>query len=96
VLNGNADKAKVIRDNILCFYFAGEFDVSPLVGMPLSVMPEVMSQIEGDGKLSAINRLLQSVPDLCNVSNRSPKYFGNKRQMMDSVHRSSTNESISL
>jgi hypothetical protein len=32
------DKAKVIRKKMLRFYFAGEFDVSPFVNMPLSVL----------------------------------------------------------
>jgi hypothetical protein len=63
------DKAKVIRDKILRFYFVGEFDVSPFVGMPLSVFPRIMSQIKGD-KQSAIYGLLQCIPQLCNVSVR--------------------------
>jgi hypothetical protein len=40
------DKAEVIRTKILRFYFIGEFDVSPFVNMPLSVLPQIMSQIE--------------------------------------------------
>lgn len=86
VLNRNEDKARVLRDKILRFYFVGEFDVSPFINVSLSVMPEVMTQIEGDGKQSAMYRLLQRLPDLCNVSNRvSPKYRENKRRKMDSV-----------
>jgi hypothetical protein len=50
----NEDKAKVIRKKIMRHYFVREFDVSPSVKMPLSVLPEVMSQIEGDDKQSAI------------------------------------------
>jgi hypothetical protein len=52
----NTDKAKVIRDKILRLYFVGEFHVSPLVNMPLSVLPEVMGQIEGHDNQSAIYR----------------------------------------
>ena len=58
-LNRNEDKAEVIRNKILRFYFVGEYDVSPLAKMSLSVLPEVISQIGGDNKHSAIYRLLR-------------------------------------
>jgi hypothetical protein len=32
------------------FYFVGEFDLFPFVNTPLSVLAEVMGQIEGSGK----------------------------------------------
>ena len=71
----------MIRDKILQFYFVGDFDVSPFVDMPLSVLPEVMGQIEASEKQSAIYRLLHSTPELCNVSGRkSAEGPGNKRQ----------------
>jgi hypothetical protein len=70
LLNENADKTKVIRNKILGFYFVGEFDLSPFSGMAVSVLPEVMIQIAEEHKHSAIYRLLQQIPDLCNVSNR--------------------------
>jgi hypothetical protein len=38
--------------------------------MVVSVLPEVLSQFGRNDKLSAIYRLLQSIPDLCNVSDR--------------------------
>ena len=44
--------------------------MGPLARMPLSVVSEVMHQIKGDGKQSAIFRLLQSIAELCNVSSR--------------------------
>jgi hypothetical protein len=49
-LNENENKAKVTRAKILWFYFVGKLDVSPFVKMPLSVMAEVISQIERSGK----------------------------------------------
>jgi hypothetical protein len=81
-LNKNTDKAKITRDKILRFYFVGEFDVAPFSNMPVSVLPEVMSQkIEGSDKNSAVYRMLQCIPELCNVSERvSSHQSGNKRQ----------------
>jgi hypothetical protein len=60
----------VTRNKILQFYFVGEFDLSPFSNMAVSVLPEVLSQIEGTDKLSALYRLLQGIPDLCNVHDR--------------------------
>jgi hypothetical protein len=89
-LNENENKAKVVHDKIAKFYFVREFDVSPFVNMHLSVLPEVMSQIEGNGKQSAVYRLLQCIPELCNISNRvSSEQPGNKRRKMGSVCNSS-------
>jgi hypothetical protein len=88
-LNKNIDKAKVIRNKTLRFYFTGKFDVSPFVKMPLSVLPEVMGQIEGNGKQSAIFRLLQCMPEMCNASERkSLEQPGNKRQKITLVQNS--------
>jgi hypothetical protein len=56
VLNRNEDKAKVIRYKIMQFYFVGEFDLFPFVNTPLSVLAEVMGQIEGNGKQTALYR----------------------------------------
>jgi hypothetical protein len=78
-LNRNEDKDEVKHQKIFAFYFVGKFDVSPFLTMPVSVLPEVMSQIEGN-KLSAIHRFLCCIPDLCNVSDRVSKPTGNKRQ----------------
>jgi hypothetical protein len=74
------DKDKVKHEKIFAFYFVGTFDVSPFMTMPVSVLPEVMSQIEGRNKLSAIHRFLCCIPDLCNVSDRVSKPTGSKRQ----------------
>jgi hypothetical protein len=52
------------------FYFVRKFDVSPFVGMPLSVMPQILSQIKGDNKQSTIFRFLQCIPKLCCFSER--------------------------
>lgn len=85
-LNTNEDKGKAIRDKILCLYFVGEFDVSQFASMPVSVVPEVMSQIEGDGKQSAMYRLLKCLPELRNVGERkSIEQTGHKRQKIGSV-----------
>lgn len=81
VLNENGNKMKVIRDKILRFYFVGDFDVSQFSNLALSVLPDVVSQIEGKEKLSAMYRFLQHIPELCNVSGRvSSEEQGNKRQ----------------
>jgi hypothetical protein len=71
VINENEDKAKVIRDKILLFYFDGDFDPSPFSSMALSVLPEVMSQIRGKNEQSALYRLLRCISELSNVSSRA-------------------------
>jgi hypothetical protein len=38
---------------LLAYYFVGDFDVTLLASMPVSVMPEVISQITSDTKQSA-------------------------------------------
>jgi hypothetical protein len=86
LLNRNPDKNKVIRDKILGFYCVGEFSVSPFSGMAVSVLPKVLSQFGGNCNLSAIYRLLQCIPDLCNVSDReSCEQHDSKRLKMSSV-----------
>jgi hypothetical protein len=47
-LNLIKNKAEVIRQNMLQFYFVGEFDLSPFINMPLFVLPQIMSQRFGD------------------------------------------------
>lgn len=70
----------MIRNKILRFYFVGEFDVSPFMKMPLSALPKVISQIEGNAKQSAMYRLLKNIPELCNDSGRElSDQPGNKR-----------------
>lgn len=85
-LNKNDDKEEVILNKILQFYFVGKFNVSPFESMPVSVLPEVMRvmwQIKGKEKQSALYRLLQCMPQLCNVSERnSTQQPSNKRQKM--------------
>lgn len=70
-LNRNEDKVQVVRNKILQYYFIGDFDVSPLINLPMSVLPEVICQIRSDTKQSAIFRLLKCIPELCNVAGRS-------------------------
>jgi hypothetical protein len=90
VLNENENKTKVIHNKILQFYFVGEFDISALVNMSVSVLPTIMSQIQGNGKHSATYRLLQCIPELCNVSGRASSYepANNKWRRMSLVHNS--------
>jgi len=68
-LNENPDKDKVKREKIARYYFVGDFDVSPLARLPMSVVPSILGMIKCDKLLdrqSAIFRLLKSIPDLCN------------------------------
>eukprot|EP00956_Cyclotella_meneghiniana_P023705 scaffold46676_cov22-Cyclotella_meneghiniana.AAC.2 len=71
-LNENTDTDKVIREKIARYYFAGDFDVSPLANLPVSVVPSVLGMIRGNklDRQFAIFRLLISIPDLCNVASR--------------------------
>ena len=87
-LNKNSDKEAVIRQKIRQYYFNEEFDVSPFINMPLSVLPEVIGIIGGDysTRQSAIFRLLKNIPELCNVSSRCSTH--NKRQKIDIKVRS--------
>jgi hypothetical protein len=81
-LNKNENKTQVVRHKILQFYFVGKYDVYPFISMPLSVLPEVISQIRGKKKkkMSAIYRLIKCIPELCNISAReSTHQSGNKR-----------------
>jgi hypothetical protein len=79
LLNQNEGKAKVLRNKILWFYFVGAFDVSPFSGMAVSI-PEIICQIKGKAKRSAVFKLLKCIPELCNVSDRiSSEQPGNKR-----------------
>jgi hypothetical protein len=68
--NQKEDKDKVIRDKIRHFYFVGDFDVAPFSSMAVSVLPEIINQIQGAKKLSAIYRLLQLITELCSGSER--------------------------
>ena len=72
-LSQNTDKNEVIREKIARYYFVGDFDVSPLAKLPVSVVPSVLGMIKSYDVLyrqSAIFRLLKSIPDLCNVGSR--------------------------
>eukprot|EP00956_Cyclotella_meneghiniana_P001451 scaffold1607_cov54-Cyclotella_meneghiniana.AAC.2 len=93
-LNKNANKEEVIRKKIARYYFTGKFDISPFTKMSVSVLPEVLSLIEGDNiyQQSAIFRMLKSIPELCNVSSRYVRRAGdnegsgspgNKRQKIE-------------
>ena len=78
-LNRNSNKNRVIREKISRYYFVGNFDVSPFVKLPVSVVPYVLGMIKGKklDRQSAIFRLLKSIPDLCNVVSRVNINVGN-------------------
>eukprot|EP00956_Cyclotella_meneghiniana_P010880 scaffold15231_cov66-Cyclotella_meneghiniana.AAC.18 len=72
-LNRNTNKEEVIRTKIVRYYFVGNFDLSPFVNMNISLLSNVLAVIECHStifRLSAIFRLLRSIPDLCNVNSR--------------------------
>jgi hypothetical protein len=69
-LNENEDKTQVVRNKILKYYFIGDFDISPFINIPVSGLPEIISQIRSDTTQSAIFRLLKCIPELCNVASR--------------------------
>eukprot|EP00956_Cyclotella_meneghiniana_P037870 scaffold145740_cov30-Cyclotella_meneghiniana.AAC.1 len=78
-LSQNTNKNEVIREKIARYYFVGDFDVSPLAKLPVSVVPSVLGMIKSYDVLyrqSAIFRLLKSIPDLCNIGSRV-KIVGN-------------------
>jgi hypothetical protein len=87
----NENKANVVRNKIIQFYFVGEFDISPFVNMPLSVLPKVMGQIEGKDKQFAVYRLLKWIPETCYVCERvsSDQHDGNTRLKASFVHNNS-------
>ena len=72
-LNRNSNKNRVIREKISRYYFVGNFDVSPFVKLPVSVVPSVLGMIKGKklDRQSAIFRLLKSIPDLGNVGSKA-------------------------
>ena len=71
-LNSNTNKQKVIHQKIARFYFKENFDVSPFLSMPTSLLPDIIGMIQGDEKTKcyAIFRLLRRIPDLSKVSDR--------------------------
>ena len=81
-LNCSRNKRVVVRRKIFKFYFDGEFSVVPFQNMALSVLPLIMTQIRRDHReptasddtyqLSAVFRMMRSIPGLCDVSGRPP------------------------
>ena len=76
-LNKNKDTAQVIRQKIARYYFEGEFDVTPFIQMPVSLIPNVMAMVQRESQepgiyyknvdtylRSAIFRMLKNIPDL--------------------------------
>jgi hypothetical protein len=70
-LNAEEDKTQVVRNKILKHYFVNDFDVTPFTNMPVSVVPEMISQIRSDTKQSAIFSLFKCIPELSKVGSRS-------------------------
>lgn len=70
-LNINPDKGKVIRNKIFQFYFGREFDMSPFSAMPVSVLTNVLGEInEHKLELSVMYRFVSKIPELSHVSRR--------------------------
>ena len=73
-LNQNEDKRKVAQNKVIQYYFIDNFDLSPLDKMTISTLPQVMSLGRGmSNKHTAIFRMLRSIPELCNDTNRRVK-----------------------
>eukprot|EP00956_Cyclotella_meneghiniana_P014884 scaffold22538_cov58-Cyclotella_meneghiniana.AAC.3 len=73
-LNHNEDKRKVAQNKVMQYYFIDDFDLGPFENMTISTLPQVMSLGEGmSNKHTAIFRMLRSIPELCNVTNRRVK-----------------------
>eukprot|EP00956_Cyclotella_meneghiniana_P044740 scaffold333558_cov106-Cyclotella_meneghiniana.AAC.2 len=72
-LNKNTNKNAVIHKKIARYYFVGDFDVSPFITMPISLLLKVLVMIEGHAldRQVAIFKLLRVIPELCNVSSRA-------------------------
>ena len=85
-LNKNINKDMVIHKKIARYYFIGEFSMSPFVNMSLSLLPRVLSMIEGGG-LAAVFRLVTSIPELCNVSNRETIHQNDRTRHFDNSCR---------
>ena len=100
-INSCTDKKAAGREKVARFYFRGDYEVMPFLGMPISLLPNVLSSIciesKGistlqanqfeDGKrcLSALFRMLKTIPDLCDVSSREAEsYLDVKRQKIES------------
>eukprot|EP00956_Cyclotella_meneghiniana_P032381 scaffold88768_cov71-Cyclotella_meneghiniana.AAC.4 len=72
-MNALRNKHVVIHKKISRYYFIRDFDISPFSNMRISLLPIVLAMIKcitWNDRLSAIFRLLKSLPDLCSVSSR--------------------------
>ena len=50
-INGRyADKSEIIREKVARFYFRGNYDVTPLLGMSISLLPKVLSIVSTERK----------------------------------------------
>ena len=47
-LNKNTNKDEVIKTKTAGYYFVGDFDWSPFIGIPTSALLEVLALIEGN------------------------------------------------
>ena len=67
------DKRKVAQIKIMQYYLSRKFEASPLLSMPLAVLPLVLG-IDVPNmhkKCSAVFNILKGIPELCNVSSRN-------------------------
>ena len=69
-LNMITNKDKVIRTKIARYYFIDNFNVTPFIYMPVSLLPRVLAMIGGHAvsRQSAMFRLLRNIPEMCVAS----------------------------
>lgn len=57
----------MIRWKILRYYFVGEFDMTPIHEIPLSIIPYLISVIGGDESQRNTTAYIQDERELCNL-----------------------------
>lgn len=90
-LNKNSDKDKVIHQKIATYYFHGNFNMSPIIDMPISLLPRVIGMIgkSESNRLSAIYKLARNIPGFVlekkNDENTANTYRTDRRKNHEST-----------